>query len=195
MPTINPQELPEREMTDASLREEREKADREMTASRAAIEKAADAVIEHARETADAVLVAAREKSDEKVDGTVPHVMQAAIADDREAEDITLHEERAAADRSVRREREARTRQLLRLLPLERDATDQYLFTERALSDDALATRDDFLCMVSHDLRDLLNGILMSSQFLTHKLDKYSASEQLLAETARIQRFGTRMNR
>jgi len=195
MPTTNLQELPEREMTDASLREEREKADREITASRVAIEKDADAVIEHARENADAVLVAAREKSDEKADGTVPHVMQAAIADDREAEDIALHEERAAADRSVRREREARTCMLLSLLPIERDATDQYLLTERARSDDALATRDDFLGMVSHDLRDLLNGILMSSQFLAQKLEKYSDSEQLLVETARIQRFGKRMNR
>ena len=191
MPTTNLQELPEREMTDASLREEREKADREITASRVAIEKDADAVIEHARDNADAVLDAAREKSD----GTIPHVMQAAIANDREAEDKALHEERAAADRSVRREREARARLLLRLLPLEREATDQYLLTERARSDDALATRDDFLGMVSHDLRDLLNGILMSSQFLTQKLEKYGDSEQLLVETARIQRCGMRMNR
>ena len=35
----------------------------------------------------------------------------------------------------------------------------------------------------------------MSSQFLTHKLEKYGDSEQLLVETARIYRFGTRMNR
>ena len=33
MPTSEPQESPERDLTDASLREEREKADREMIAS------------------------------------------------------------------------------------------------------------------------------------------------------------------
>jgi hypothetical protein len=43
MPTSNTQESPERELTDISLREEREKADREMTANRAATEEHADA--------------------------------------------------------------------------------------------------------------------------------------------------------
>lgn len=182
-------------MTDASLREEREKADREMTASRVAIEKDADAVVEHARENADAVMVAAREKADEKVDELTPLKARSSIVLDRKLEDQALRDERAAADQSVRRERDAHTSMLTRLLPLERDATDQYLLTERARSDDALATRDDFLGMVSHDLRDLLNGIVVSSQFLAQKLQKHSDSTQLLIETARIERYGARMNR
>lgn len=194
-PTPSSLESPERDQTDASLRQEREKADREMIASRRAVEKDADAVVEHARENADAVMVAAREKADEKVDGVAPLVSPSSIALDREVEDQALREERAAADLSVRRERDARTRLLTRLLPLERDATDQYLLTERARSDDALATRDDFLGMVSHDLRDLLNGIVVSSQFLAQKLEKHSDSAQLLIETARIERYGARMNR
>ena len=188
-------ESPERDLTDASLREEREKADREMTASRRAVERNADAVVEHARENADAVMVAAREKADEKADGAAPLEEQSAIALDRQAEDQALRDERAAADRTVQRERAARARMLTRLLPLERDATDQYLLTERARSDDALATRDDFLGMVSHDLRDLLNGIVVSSQFLAQKLEKHSDREQLLLETTRIERYGARMNR
>ena len=195
MPTENPQESPERDLTDASLREEREKADREMNANRAAIEKHADAVVEHARENADAVLIAAREKADEKADGAAPRDIQTTIAEEREVEDATLRGERAAEDRSVRQDRATMARMLTRLLPLERDATDQYLLTERARSDDALATRDDFLGMVSHDLRDLLNGIVVSSQFLAQKLEKHSDSKQLLIETARIERYGARMNR
>lgn len=195
MPPTNPSESPERELTDASLREEREKADREMAASRVAIEKDADAVVERARENADTVLVAAREKADEKADGAAPHEIQSAIAVDRELEDEALRDERAVADRGVRRQREASARMLTRLLPLERDATDQYLLTERARSDDALATRDDFLGMVCHDLRDLLNGITVSSQLLAQKLEKHGDSQQLLVDTARIERYGTRMNR
>ena len=199
MPTPNTLESPERDLTDASLREEREKADREMTAVRLAVERDADAVVEHARENADAVMVAAREKADEKAsektDGATHVETQSTIARDRKVEDKALYDERAAADLSVRSERDARTRMLTRLLPLERDATDQYLLTERARSDDALATRDDFLGMVSHDLRDLLNGIVVSSQFLAQKLEKHTDSEQLLIETARIERYGTRMNR
>ena len=194
-PIPNSLESPERDLTDASLRDEREKADREMLASRVAVEQDADAVVEHARENADAVMVAARERADEKADAAAPLATASSIALDREVEDQALREERAEADRSVRAEREARARMLTRLLPLERDATDQYLLTERARSDDALATRDDFLGMVSHDLRDLLNGIVVSSQFLTQKLAKHSDSEQLLMETARIERYGVRMNR
>ncbi len=195
MPTPNSLESPERDLTDASLRDEREKADREMMVSRMAVEKDADAVVEHARENADAVMVAAREKADEKVESSTPLQAQSAIELDRKVEDQALREERAEADESVRREREAKTRLLRRLLPMERDATDQYLLTERARSDDALATRDDFLGMVSHDLRDLLNGIVVSSQFLAQKLQKHSDNDQLLMETARIERYGARMNR
>jgi signal transduction histidine kinase len=84
---------------------------------------------------------------------------------------------------------------LTRLLPLERDATDQFLLTERARSDDALATRDDFLGMVAHDLRDLLNGVVVSSQFLAQKLENHSDRDRLLLETTRIERYGARMNR
>lgn len=194
-PSATPQETPERELTDVSLREERIEADRKMTANRAATEKHADAVVEHARENADAVLVAAREKADKTVDEQTPQDTHAVIAQGREIEDATLLGERAAADEALRQERSASARMLMRLLPHERDATDQYLLTERARSDDALATRDDFLGMVAHDLRDLLNGIVVSSQFLAQKLEKHSDREKLLVETARIERYGTRMNR
>ena len=190
-----PQESPEREQTDTGLREEREKADRQIAANLTATEKHADAVVEHARENADAVLAAAREKADEKEYTAAAHSAQTAVAENREAEDATLRRERAVADQNMRRDRDAKARMLTRLLPLERDATDQYLLTERARSDDALATRDDFLGMVSHDLRDLLNGIVMSAQFLAQKLEKHGDSEQLLLETTRIERYGVRMNR
>jgi signal transduction histidine kinase len=199
MPTPNTLESPERDLTDASLREEREKADREMTAVRLAVERDADAVVEHARENADAVHGCgprkADEKASEKTDGSTAWKPNPPLHGIGKSRTKPSYDERAAADLSVRSERDARTRMLTRLLPLERDATDQYLLTERARSDDALATRDDFLGMVSHDLRDLLNGIVVSSQFLAQKLEKHTDSEQLLIETARIERYGTRMNR
>ncbi len=194
MSTNSSQESPARGLTDASLRVERENADREMMANRTATERDADVVIEHARDNADAILVAAREKADHKVNDTTPREVQSAIAVDREIEDEAIRVERAVADSLVHRDRTASSRMIARLLPLERDATDQYLLTERARSDDALATRDDFLGMVSHDLRDLLN-VLMSSQFLVQKLETREDSERLLVETARIERYGARMNR
>lgn len=195
MQNTPPNESPERDQTDAGLREEREKADAEIVTKRLATEKVADAVIEHARENADAVLAVARKKADAETTTTAPQAVQSAIAEDRETEDAILRRERAAEDKRMSHERDARSRMMTRLLPLERDATDRYLLTERARSDGDLATRDDFLGMVSHDLRDLLNGIVMSSQFLAQKLEKHSDREQLLLETTRIQRYGERMNR
>ena len=195
MPNEKPEESPERELTDVSLREEREQSDREIIANRLATEKHADAVVEHARENADAVLVTAREKADKAAVTSAPPEIQAAIAENRVAEDATLCDERAAADETLRDERDANARMLTRLLPQERDATDQFLLTERASSDDALATRDDFLGMVAHDLRDLLNGIVVSSQLLAQKLETHSDRERLLLETTRIERYGARMNR
>jgi hypothetical protein len=49
------------------------------------------------------------------------------------------------------------------LLSHEREATDKDLSHERARSDHALAKRDDFMGIVSHDLRNMLTAILRVS--------------------------------
>lgn len=193
---VDAEATPEREKTDEGLREERDKTDRALAASQVAVEAEADAIVEQARDTADAVLATAREKADEQVDPEAPDAMPtAAIAVERAVEDSALSDERAAADESLRLGREASARVLRRHLPLERDATDKYLLTERARSDDALATRDDFLGMVCHDLRDLLNGIMLSSAVLTERIAKSEEGSKGLVDTTRIQRYAERMNR
>lgn len=62
-------------------------------------------------------------------------------------------------DAAFRWEREEQSRSPAALLPLEREQTGRYLLTERGPSDDAVAHQDNFLGMVSHDLRNLLAGI------------------------------------
>jgi signal transduction histidine kinase len=186
----------EREKTDESLRAEREKADRALAAKNATIEEDADEVVQRAREHADAVLLAARVKADQQLDDSSAHVEpRAVIAKERLIEDDTLRDERASADESLRREREEGARALASLLPLERDQTDRYLLTERARSDDAVANRDDFLGIVSHDLRNLLGGIVMSAGVLSGRATDSSEGAQTLAQTSRIQRYAARMNR
>ncbi|HEU4537692.1 MAG TPA: HAMP domain-containing sensor histidine kinase, partial [Polyangiaceae bacterium] len=106
-----------------------------------------------------------------------------------------LKVERAAADEALRRERMEEARTLAALLPLEREKTDRYLLTERARSDDAVAHRDDFLGMVSHDLRTLLGGIAMSAAFLLSLPAEGEAGERTHVEARRIRRFTARMNR
>jgi len=188
-------ESPERERTDESLRIERQRTDRAL-AERQAVAEDADMAVHRARESADAVVIAARDKADQGADQTGPHVApRAAIVEARVAEDAALRDERASADESLRRERDENARALSTLLPLERDRTDRFLLTERARSDDAVSNRDDFLGIASHDLRNLLGGIVMSAGLLSKRASENDEGKQILIETQRIQRYAARMNK
>lgn len=184
----------EREQTNESLRREREKTDHAL-AERQAAEEDTDQVVHRARESADAVLTEARAKADERLEA-LPHAgPDATLAEERVLEDEALRDERASADEILRREREENARVLSKLLPLEREKTDRFLLTERARSDVALANRDNFLGLVSHDLRNLLGGIVMSAELLSAKAPENEDGAQTHLTTARIQRYAARMNR
>ncbi len=182
---------PERQSTDESLRTERKNADEALDAHHLHAEQDADLVVARARETADAVLDAARDEADEGRG----RATTAALSVTRAREDHAVQDERDAADVALEQERAVRRLALARLLPLERDKTDRYLLTERNRADTDVSHRDDFLGIVSHDLRNLLNGIELSAQSL---IDSASASaEGARATTAatRIQGYSARMNR
>jgi signal transduction histidine kinase len=178
----------EREQTDESLRVEREKTDRTLEDS--AIDETADAVISRARTRADELLAAARAKTDRASalrGAPVPTI----LTGERAREDQVLHEERATADQVLREERAEH----LALLSRERQETDKDLSHERELSDDALATRDEFLAIVSHDLRNLLNGLVGSAALIEKGALQADLVEQVVTHARRIQRAGARMNR
>jgi signal transduction histidine kinase len=184
-----------RDETDESLAVERAKADAALHEKTAA-EHRADIVIDRARDAADEVLSAARASADESVDrpsSAAP--THAEIVQDRASEDELIEGERAKADEMLRKERAATARMLARLIPLEREKTDKFLLTERARSDEALANRDDFLGMVSHDLRDLLHGIVLSASFIADNIHVSSETASSLASAQRIQRAAGRMSR
>src|SRR5215210_7064911 len=185
----------ERDQTDESLRTERQKTDRAL-AERHAAEEDSDLVVSRARENADAVLTEARAKADQRLDETLPQTeTTTTLAEERVQEDEALQEERASADEILRRERYENARVLSRLLPLEREKTDRFLLTERARSDDALSNRDNFLGLVSHDLRNLLGGIVLNAKLLAARAPENEDGKQTLAATTRIQRYAARMNR
>jgi signal transduction histidine kinase len=177
----------EREQTDESLRAEREKADQTLEDS--AIDETADAVISRARSRADEVLAASRAKTDRAsaAGAAIPNILKT----ERAREDQVLHEERATADEVLREERAEH----LALLWRERQETDEDLSHERELSDDALATRDEFLAIVSHDLRNLLNGIVGSAMLIEQGAVQADLVSQVVTHARRIQRAGARMNR
>jgi signal transduction histidine kinase len=187
----------DRVQTDESLRAEREKTDRAL-AEVQAVEHQADEVVRRARENADAVLTAARVKADRQLIEASPGVAPpATIVEEREIADEAIQDERASADESLHRDRDRNesAEALMRLLPLEREETDRYLLTERARSDSALSNRDDFLGIVSHDLRNLLGGIVMNASVLSDRAAKGTDGKQELVEAKRIQRYAARMNR
>jgi signal transduction histidine kinase len=187
---------PDRANTDKRLHEERRNSDKAITDQKAAVEADADLIVNRAREHADAVLQEARGKADEKLrDAQSQTEPCAVIASERRMEDRAIEQERAIADQSLLREREQNARDLLALLPLERLNTDRSLLTERVRSDDALSHRDDFLGMVSHDLRDLLGGIVSTAAVLLRTAPMGEAGAAARAGGERVQRYAARMKR
>jgi signal transduction histidine kinase len=182
LPTFNP----ERDLTDESLRLERETADRAVREKLAAIDETADAVISRARARADDVLAAARAKTDLSTFA----LPSASLAMARGLEDELVREERADADESLRVERAENVAHL----SFERVETDKDLHSERARSDDALATRDEVLAVVSHDLRNMLNGIIGFAALIEEDSRRGEPADIPL-HAQRIQRSGARMSR
>ena len=199
---------PQRTKTNNSLRIEREKTDHAVAVSQERVAKHADAVVELARDNADAVLNVARENADavldvarDKADQLLQSGQRRAdpaaviLVEERELADDALRDAREHADETLRQEREAHARSLEKFLPLERASTDRFLRSERMHSDDALVNRDDFLAMVTHDLRDLLGGIVVSASVISKIAPENQDGSSTLAETRRIQRYAARMNR
>jgi len=138
------------------------------------------------------VLAAARAKTDRQpaasTSGTPAPAM---LKNERRREDRILQEERANADEILREERAEH----VALLSRERKETDKDLSHERELSDDALAMRDEFLGIVSHDLRNMLNAIVGSAALIEKSASQEHVVENVVTHARRIQRSGARMNR
>jgi signal transduction histidine kinase len=182
----------EREHTDESLRVERAKVDLVIADQGPALDDAADAVIETARARADAVLSDARSRSDRRsvADGTGAETA-AKVATDRLRADRTLRQERATAADALRVERAEQAA----LLATEREATDKDLSDERARADLVVAARDEFLGIVSHDLRGMLHVVIGFAAMIEQEEPGPLRDERVFSYSRRIQRSGARMNR
>jgi signal transduction histidine kinase len=192
-----PEEKPAREKTDEGLQSERVKTDRALAHKPAPPEvQAAAARVESAREQTDAVVDFAREKTDHKLDHAEPDAaVRAAVERERALHDAVLQRERAAADAALLLERERQASQLADQLPRERAKTDRYLMHERARADDALAHRDDFLGMVSHDLRNMLNGVLLHASELAESPPHTEEGRRAIASAEGVVRYVERMRK
>jgi signal transduction histidine kinase len=180
--------LSERDQTDESLRLERERADLALEDDDSSADETADAIISLARARADALLADARRATDRSSTRNQP---TDALKTSRAIEDQVLERERVTADHVLRDERSEH----VALLSHEREATDQDLSRERARADRALATRDDFMGIVSHDLLNMLNAILGISSLIEKEAAEENHVERVVAHARRVQRSGARMRR
>jgi signal transduction histidine kinase len=178
-----------REQTDRSLRTERTKTDVELRRRDKQLETDADAAVETARDNADTRVRTARDLADASVAAT------AAVQADRVREDAALADERAAVDLRISNERIERHRLIAQLLADERAATDESLASERRASDAAIGARDDFLGMVSHDVRSLLAAIDAQAAIIEEGAARQPQTAPFAKRATSIQRFVTQMTR
>jgi signal transduction histidine kinase len=184
---------PHREQTDESLRTEREKADIAAETKHQSLEDEADEVVRIARERADEVVRTARDSVDRERPESAG--ADAAFERERNREDVILARERSTADAVLDVERSRRKRYLAAFLAVEREATDQDLMDERADADTVIATRDEFLATVSHDLRSLLGGLALNAQLMVEQASDSPLGAMMLKQASSSQRLLARMNR
>ena len=179
---------PERDQTDESLRLERDRADRALDDELSDADEAADAVISRARARADALLAASRTKTDRTSAADQP---TDAMKTSRATEDRILHRERVTADDLLERERSEH----VTLLSRERQATDHDLSHERARADGALAVRDEFMGIVSHDLLNLVNAMVLTASLIEMEVTQEHHVGSVAGHARRVRRAGARMRR
>lgn len=183
----------DRQVTDRNLGEERRKTDDELGRVHANIEGDADAIVAHARAKSDDVVRTSRQAEDLRSPGTPEESVH--LAAERHREDELLTRERQVVDRQRDVERVSRAHTTAVLLEMEREATDTSLRSERRSADDAITARDDFLGMVSHDLRTLIGGISLNAAMLIHEAPPDDMGQRVIQRADAIQRFTIRTTR
>lgn len=184
----------ERDGTDATLLAERSKADEEHSKVRDQLDNDAEEAAAVLQERAEETLQVARDRTDRATRSTPEEARLLEL--ERAEEDRVLAAARESADESRRSDRRREERALSALLKLERNATDERLVVERTGADEVISARDDFLGMVSHDLRTLVSGIALNAAVLAREAsDAGEGHAGYLRHADRIQRFAGRMNR
>ncbi len=185
----------ERKKTDNSLDIERGKTDQSFETYKDKAESKTDKIISENRVEADDARTMRRSKTDLKHENMPSdmigqknqHADQQNLHDERKSEDNAIKTERLKNDLAFEHERSENERLLSKIVSLEREATDKNLSKERNKADtervrsaeifdheckahletkSALTTREEFVAIVSHDLRNPIGAILSFSEIL-----------------------------
>lgn len=187
---------PARKRTDARLKAERAKTDEELARRARAAEDEADEVVSVARRRAADVVRTARRRANARLRAQgASKVERTRDNAQRLREDEVLRKEYLRADVVRARERRERTRVAAELLARERQDTDSSLLLERADADTILSRRDEFLGMVSHDLRNELGSITLNVGLILKNAGQGESGRTIFRSAANIQRINFRMSR
>ena len=173
----SPEEL--RGNTDQSLEEERNKTDEYLDQSIAKVEKKTSEKVSSIRLATDKAVESHREEVDlnkehqREVTGIPPsQLAENLLVQEREMLDESQALEREAEDRARTEERIQKQVIAEALLERERKKTDNNLFDERLHVDFELTTRDQFLAIVSHDLKNFIVAIAIGARLMRGGLSK-----------------------
>lgn len=179
----------ERHNTDQSLSSERENTNRSLASVRDRTESKTDGAVKSERATADLKKVTARNGDDAKND--YAESTKKSILEERKRSDEAVEVERSRVDTAIDHEREVKRTLAGKILKQERELTDQNLAEERNVTDShvasgsarlseevaehsktksSLTTRDEFLAIVSHDLRNPIGAIASCMEMLLDEI-------------------------
>lgn len=178
-------EHPERVSTDASLKTEREKTDKQFGAKQAASERLANNTLKMARSRADRVLEISRRLEDARDENAPPEVHET-VDQERSIADAVINQERRSSDVQLQATRNQRN-VIQELLRMEREETDEQLLLERDRLDWLLSSQDDFLAMVAHDVRNLLTTMALSAARIIQFAPEDEPGPRIVGQADRIQ--------
>jgi len=180
----------ERKQTDDSLYDERGKTDEKFESVLSREEGDIDTAVQMDRDEADQERRQQRSDMDLKRDGSDAKNKRH-ISAERKSEDNAIEKERSNIDMAIDYEREEKERLMKKLVQQERQTTDENLLGERAKTDleversvdllsteqaahlntkSSLTSREEFVAIVSHDLRNPLGAIVSATELLTEKI-------------------------
>lgn len=181
--------------TDESLQEARGKVDRRIDESVKVARNEADQITSSSRTAADTLCKSERDKVKYDIKNE-RKISDDRLHDERSAADKAMARQRTQVDSAIVRERELKNALTSEFLENERGQTDKDIISERARTDSEvirssnllsnevfahlktkilLTTRDEFLAIVSHDLRNPLGAAASCAEMLLgdfgYKLD------------------------
>lgn len=186
-----PQFVDERSNTDKSLSVERDKTTKALDKASLKTRLKTNRILKDERTNADQATAASRINHDDSRHlNQISELEQNHLKEERKETDSATDAERSKIDLAISKEREAATELVAAVLDSERAATDKNLVLERDATDSSvedssrelksevadhaktkvsLTTRDEFLAIVSHDLRNPLGAVRSYAEILLNQ--------------------------